>query len=83
MSGVLLIIQAKLVQIHLEVVIQTDRPEEIPRRVNFLKEEGNRCYKKQDFNQASALYLTTIKLPCFGCIVSNAVRHYLSIWSLL
>ncbi|KAJ8425030.1 hypothetical protein Cgig2_013298 [Carnegiea gigantea] len=28
--------------IHLEVVIQMDRPEEIPRRVNFLKEEGNR-----------------------------------------
>ncbi|KAJ8426010.1 hypothetical protein Cgig2_026122 [Carnegiea gigantea] len=44
-------------------------PDEISCRVSFLKEEGNRCFKKDDFDQASAFYLATIKLLFFNCIV--------------
>ncbi|KAJ8433647.1 hypothetical protein Cgig2_002318 [Carnegiea gigantea] len=42
-----------------------DGLEELHRRDNFLKDEVNQCYKNQDFNQASALYLTAIKLSRF------------------
>ncbi|KAJ8428624.1 hypothetical protein Cgig2_015742 [Carnegiea gigantea] len=52
------------------VVFQMDGPAEIPNKVKLLKEEGNKCFKHNDFASASAYYLSGITLLCFTYIIS-------------
>ena len=74
-------LQAALIHTHLpdhefdkiaQIVFQLDGPDEIPCKVKFLKEEWNRCFKTNDFANASIYYLSGIKLLCFSCIASDA-----------
>ncbi|KAJ8424465.1 LOW QUALITY PROTEIN: hypothetical protein Cgig2_031210 [Carnegiea gigantea] len=55
-----------------QVVFRLDGPDEIPCRVKFLEEEWNRCFKTNDFADASIYYLSGTKLLCFSCIPSDA-----------
>ncbi|KAJ8432787.1 hypothetical protein Cgig2_011710 [Carnegiea gigantea] len=72
---------AAMIRVHLteeeleelvQVVIQTEGRHEIPHRVQYLKDEGNKSFKKGEFAQASGLYKYTLKLLCFSCIVTEA-----------
>lgn len=74
-------LQAALIHTHLadhefdeiaQVALQVDGPDEIPCSVKFLKEEWNRCFKTNDFANASIYYLSGIKLLCFSCIALDA-----------
>ena len=47
-------------------------PDEIPHKVHFLKDEGNKFFKNKEFTNGSAYYLSGIELLCFSCIVSYA-----------
>ena len=65
-----------------QVVFQLRGPKGIPYTVKFLEEEGNKCFKTNDFADASTHYLSGIKLLCFNCITSyadEALFKYLAI----
>ena len=55
-----------------QVVVQMEEPIEIPHRVQYLKDEGNKSFKKGEFAQALDLYKHALKLLCFSCIVTKA-----------
>jgi len=55
-----------------KVIVQMEGPHEIPHRVQYLKDEGNKWFKKGGFAQALGLYLHSLKLLCFNYIVIEA-----------
>ncbi|KAJ8452227.1 hypothetical protein Cgig2_006032 [Carnegiea gigantea] len=52
-----------------QVVVQMEGPHEIPHRVRYLKDEGNKSFKKGEFALALGLYKHALKLLCFGCML--------------
>ncbi|KAJ8444377.1 hypothetical protein Cgig2_026581 [Carnegiea gigantea] len=73
-------LQATLIHTHLEyhefdeipqVVFPMQGPNKIPHKVKFLKDEGNRCFKNNEFVNTSSYYLDGIKFLCFSCIISD------------
>ncbi|KAJ8434043.1 hypothetical protein Cgig2_001236 [Carnegiea gigantea] len=65
-----------------QVLVQMEGPHEIPHRVQSLKDEGNKSFKKGVCAWASGLYKHVLEILCINCIVTEVdddVFNYLAI----
>lgn len=66
-----------------QVVVQMGGPREIPYRVQYLKDEGNKSFKKGEFAQALCLLCMLSSYCALAVLLQRHMMTFLTVWLLI